>query len=107
MVTYFFSFIILVHGLIHFIGFAQAFGYASSVHHTKDISRTTGGIWLLACILFMITVIGFFLGKYWWPVLATFAVVVSQVMIFLSWKDAKFGTVVNIIILFVAISAYT
>lgn len=45
------------------------------------------------------------LHKEWWWVVAFGAIVLSQLLIFLYWKDAKAGTVINIVILMVAIVA--
>jgi hypothetical protein len=44
-------------------------------------------------------------SKYAW-LIGLVAVVVSQVIIFLFWKDAKFGTIPNIIILAVSIVSF-
>jgi len=40
--------------------------------------------------------------RHWW-LMGFLAVIHSQILIFYSWKDAKYGTVANIIILVVAI----
>ena len=40
-----------------------------------------------------------------WPFLALTAVAISQVLIFMAWGDAKFGTIANIIVLMAAIPA--
>jgi hypothetical protein len=107
MLKYLFAFIIFIHGLIHMMGFAKAYGYGNLQQLTKDISKPVGSIWFFACLLFIIAVIGFLLAKEWWPVLALFAVLVSQVVIIMSWKDAKFGTIANVLVLIVAILSIT
>ncbi|MFN4255736.1 MAG: DUF6544 family protein [Saprospiraceae bacterium] len=96
---YFFAFVLLVHGLIHFMGLAKAFGYAEINNLTQPISRPAGAAWLLAALLFVVGT-GLFLWRKdaWWMVVAP-AVVVSQILIFMSWRDAKFGTVANLIAL--------
>lgn len=106
MLKYIFSIILLVHGLIHCMGFAKAFGYGNITQLTKDITRPAGSIWLFACLLFITAAIGLLVKKEWWPVLLFFAVAVSQVVISMSWKDARFGTIVNGIILLVAIAGW-
>ena len=103
MLKYLFAFILFIHGFIHMMGFAKAFGYGYITQLTKDISKHAGIIWFFASMLFIITGSAFLLKKDWWPVLALFAVVVSQIVIFISWEDAKFGTIANVIILVTAI----
>ena len=105
MLKYSLAIIIFMHGLIHFMGFAKAFGYGNITQLTKDISKPAGVFWLLSAVLFIITAALLLLKKESWPLLAIVAVLVSQVLIVLAWKDAKFGTVANIIILSVAVIA--
>ncbi|MGE5108992.1 MAG: hypothetical protein ACM3H8_15745, partial [Sphingobacteriales bacterium] len=103
MLKYFFALLIFIHGMIHMMGFAKAFGYANITQLTKTISKQMGSIWFFASMLFIITGIGFLMKKEWWPVVAFFAVAVSQIVIFISWKDAKFGTIANGIVLIAAV----
>lgn len=106
MLKYIFSFIILVHGLIHFMGFAKAYGYGNITQSTKDISKPNGLFWLFAAILFMVATLLFLLKKESWPYIASVTVVISQILIITVWKDAKFGSILNTIILFVAIASW-
>ena len=43
--------LLIVHGLIHGMGFAKAFGYASLPQLTQPISRGMGVVWLIAGLL--------------------------------------------------------
>jgi len=88
------------------MGFAKAFGFGNITQLSKYISKPVGSIWLLAWMLFAIAAIGFMMKKDWWPVLALLAVVISQVLIFTSWTDAKFGTIANMVILAAAILSW-
>ena len=106
MLKYIFAFIILIHGLIHFMGFAKAFGYGNITQITKQISRPAGLLWLVIAILFLVAVLLFLLKKETWPYIAITAVVISQILIITVWKDAKFGTIANVIVLLVAIAAW-
>ena len=45
--------LILIHGLIHFMGFAKAFKLAEINQLSQNISKPIGMFWLLVCILFM------------------------------------------------------
>jgi hypothetical protein len=85
------------------MGFAKAFGYLHNSPITKTISRMAGIAWLLVLVLFLLTAIAFITRKEIWPVLALIAVVISQVLICMVWKDARFGTIANLIIAVVAI----
>lgn len=40
--------LLTVHGLVHLMGFAKAFGYAELPQLTQPISRASGGLWLVA-----------------------------------------------------------
>jgi hypothetical protein len=75
--------VIVLHGLIHLMG----------------LSRPAGLLWLL-CALSLTVAGGLFLFKqasWWWVALP--AVLLSQTLILLSWGDAKFGTVANLVLL--------
>lgn len=90
---------IILHGLIHLMGFAKAFHFAETSQLTQQPSSTAGLLWLL-CALTLTVAGGLFLFRQgsWWRV-ALPAVILSQILIFLTWGDAKFGTVANLIIL--------
>lgn len=98
--------ILFVHGLIHLMGFAKAFGLVELEQLSTPISKSWGWVWLLTALLFLVTCILFILRKEAWPVLAIVAVLLSQILIMTVWSDAKFGTLVNIIILIAAIIGY-
>jgi hypothetical protein len=107
MLKYFFAFIMLVHGLIHFMGFAKAYSYGNLTQLTKYISKPNGLLWFSVAILFVLTAVLFLLKKESWPYLAIVAAVVSQFLIISVWKDAKFGTIANVTVLLVAISGWS
>jgi hypothetical protein len=100
---YLFAFFILVHGLIHLMGFAKAFGYGNISQLTKTISKPAGFVWLLTALLFVATAITYLLKINNWVFIALLAVLVSQVLILTVWKDARFGSIANLIILVVAV----
>lgn len=97
------SLIVLIHGLIHFMGFARAFALVTNSGITKEVSKPIGLLWLLSGLLFMVSAIMMFLNKAGWPVLVIPAVIVSQGLILTVWSDAKFGTIANSIVLLVAV----
>jgi hypothetical protein len=97
--------LMLVHGLIHFVGLAKAFHLGNIAQFSKEISRPMGILWLLALMVFIGSAIGVILKKDWWPLLGIVAVVLSQSLIATVWADAKYGTIANGIILCIAIVA--
>ncbi len=105
MLKYFFAFLILIHGLIHLMGFAKAFGYGNIRQITKEIPKPIGAVWLFTAFLFLVVVVLYFIKNDGWAIVAIIAAVISQILIITVWKDAKFGSVANVIILFVAISS--
>ncbi len=98
--------IITVHGLIHLMGFAKAFQYAEMKQLTIAISKPVGMIWLVASLLFITSAILVLLKEGYWATFSLAAVVISQIVIILSWQDAKFGTIANVIILIASLIGY-
>jgi hypothetical protein len=107
MLKYLFAFIMLMHGFIHFMGFAKAFNYGNITQLTKEISKHAGFMWLVTALLFIAVTTMYLLKKDAWPILAIIAALISQVLIIAVWKDAKFGTIANLIVLLVAIFSLT
>lgn len=102
---YAFAILIAIHGLIHLIGFAKAFYLTDVNKQVLGISKPIGAVWLIAFIMFIITIVSFLDNKKWFYI-AFIAIIISQILITLNWKEAKFGTIANIIILLVSISAF-
>jgi hypothetical protein len=96
-----------IHGIIHLMGFVDGIGIKKmpqlSGNTSVVLSPTTktrlAYIWLLAFTLFMIALVGLVINQDWWRALGVLAVIISQSLIFIWWKDAKAGTIANIIIL--------
>lgn len=103
MTKYFFAFLILLHGLIHFMGFSKAFGYGNITQLTKEIVKPAGFFWFTTAVLFILASALLLAKKNTWSVVAIIAAVISQVLIITEWKDAKFGTIANITILLIAV----
>jgi len=98
-VRWVFAFTVVVHGLIHLMGPAKAFGYAELPQLTQPISRGMGVVWLLAALLTLVATAALFVWPRGWWMIGAAALVVSQAVIFSSWSDAKFGTLANILLL--------
>jgi len=88
------------------MGFAKAFDIGNITQLTKEISKPVGVLWLAASVLFILTAILFFLNKEEWWLIGIISVILSQLLIFTIWQDAKFGTLANVVIAIVAILAW-
>lgn len=95
--------LIAIHGLIHLFGFLKAFGFSEFDGLQLPLSKTQGLLWLISCILFALTLILLIFNSNHWSHLAFLAIATSQILIFMFWADAKFGTIANIIILIPAV----
>lgn len=99
--------LILIHGLIHFMGFSKAFGLADMKQLSIPISKPIGLFWLLTALLFLLSATLYLLKSGTWMYTCIIACLLSQVIIVLSWKDAKFGTIANGILLLIALLSLT
>ena len=106
MLKYIFIFVTLIHGLIHFMGFSKAFGYGNITQLTKEISKPMGILWFGTAVLFIICLVLYLFKKDSWIYFALVAVLLSQILIFNNWQDAKFGTIANVILLLVTIIGF-
>ncbi len=91
--------LIIIHSLIHSLGFVKAFDLAKVSELNQQITKLEGMLWLLVTMLFILVAVLLVLKKDWWWMTGLVAVILSQVLITMSWSDAKFGTIPNIIIL--------
>lgn len=97
------SVVLLVHGLIHAMGFAKAFDFAKLAQLKLPISRSLGVVWLLAGLAICATA---FLPWRWLWLVGIPALLLSQVAIVCSWSDAKFGTIANVLLLVAIIYSF-
>ena len=96
---------LLLHGIIHILGFVKSYHLAEVPQLSLNIPKSLGNLWLFCSILFLAVFILMIFNKAWWPFFAIAAVILSQTLIVLYWQDAKYGTILNIIILLVSIPA--
>jgi len=94
----------VVHGLVHFVGFAKAYGLAV-LPDLQPISREVGRFWLVAGLAMVATGAAILLDVRWWPVLGLVSVVLSQTVIRTSWSDAKSGPIANVLIVGACLAA--
>lgn len=98
--------VLALHGAIHLMGFAKAFGYAALPHLKLPISPALGVVWLLAAVAFLTASLAVVGRPRWWWAPATAGVALSMVAIVPSWGDAKAGAVANAVILVAAAIAF-
>lgn len=94
-----FAIVLALHGAIHLLGFAKAFGVARVPQIAASISRPLGVLWLVAALAFLACAVMVFArpDRFW--IVASVAVVASQLAILTAWRDARIGTGVNVLTL--------
>lgn len=96
-----------IHGIIHLFGFFKAFGISEFNAISHPISKTFGIFWVLTFLLFAVTAILILVHSDYWWLSGFLALIISQLLIFNSWSDAKFGTIANAIILLATLIGYS
>jgi hypothetical protein len=91
--------LMILHGLIHLMGFVKAFNLAELKEITQDISRPMGMLWLATMLVFSAAGTALLLGQTWWWPITIASIVLSQIVIALHFKEAKWGTIANVLIL--------
>ncbi len=99
--------LLLVHGLIHVLGFLKAWRLADVSGLSGDTlfvlspswGRPIGLLWLLCCLV-LLGAAGLLLLRHgsWWLV-AGGGVLLSQLLVTYAWPDAKAGTLANVVLL--------
>ena len=90
--------VLVLHGLIHLMGTAKAFGLADLEALKLPIPPAMGAVWTAAALLFLATAGAVFLWPRGWWWLAAAAIAVSMVAIVPSWADARAGALANALI---------
>lgn len=91
--------LLLIHGIIHLFGFLKAFNLVHFNAIQQNISKPFGLVWLISATLLLITAISILFNFKWFWVIGVVAVLISQGIIIYYWSDAKFGTILNVLIL--------
>lgn len=103
---------LIVHGVIHVIGFVTNFQIAEFEDITYSTTvlagrldvgdvgtRVLGIAWLLVAVAFVISGVTIFFSPSWWWSFTLAVTVISLILTVLGWPDARFGVLANIIIL--------
>lgn len=98
--------VLVIHGMIHLLGFLKAFKLAEINQLTQNISKPMGIFWLIGLILFIGAAIQLISIQDLWWLTSLAAIIISQVLVFMFWHDAKFGSIANIIIFLSVIAGY-
>ena len=88
------------------MGFVHAFGIFKIEALVNEISKPLGILWLFTASLFLTAALFAWWHKENWSLVAIVAAFISQYLIITVWSEAKFGTLVNIIILVWATVAF-
>ncbi|WP_420575821.1 DUF6544 family protein [Ekhidna sp.] len=96
----------LLHGLIHLLGFVKALNLAPVNQLTLPISKVSGVLWFLCSLLFISSAILYGFKINWWWMIGLTAAITSQILIFIYWQDAKFGSIINVLVIFASVLAF-
>lgn len=95
--------LLIAHALIHLMGFAKALGFAQLTQLATPISRPMGVVWLLATFLLLAAAAALWVAPRLFWIIAGIGLVASQAAILASWGDARFGTLLNVVVLVVVV----
>jgi len=101
-----FSFILLLHGLIHLIGYLKAFQFTEMATLQAAISKPMGVLWAIVALLFVLAAVMLFISDYWF-IPATAAVFMSSGLLISTWSDARYGMIPNLVIMVGCVLAIT
>ncbi|GHA37730.1 hypothetical protein GCM10007103_19030 [Salinimicrobium marinum] len=88
------------------VGVVKAFRPATVSELSQTISRPLGVLWLFTALLFFAALTAYYMKAERWPQITIAAVIMSQFLITLNWGDAKYGTILNFVIIAISIPAY-
>ena len=100
------SIFLFLHGAIHLHGFFKGDKLVDGHQFNKTLSQRSRMCWLIVSILFVLAAVLFLFNSNWWLLPGTFAIIGSQILIVYAWRDAKFGTIANTLILVLLVIGY-
>jgi hypothetical protein len=100
-----FAVLLTLHGAVHLLGVVKGFNLAPVAGLAIPISRLEALVWLTAAVLLGAAAGALFLVPRWFWLAGAAGLVASQVAIVLSWADARFGTIPNVILLLAVVHA--
>lgn len=111
MIRILLSAIMAIHAIMHILGFSKEWNLApnkifsgKTLFHFSEVTlKFMGILWLLACLMFIVSSAACYSKKNWLWLVASAAIFLSQTLIIVCWYDAKWGTALNVILLIVVI----
>ena len=101
------SVLLLTHAILHLMGVVKAVHEDFLPTLSRSINKLEGILWLTSAVLIFIADIYFLMASNYWPILAIIGAILSQFLITLNWQDAKYGTILNLLILGISFPALT
>jgi heme/copper-type cytochrome/quinol oxidase subunit 4 len=86
------SLLLIVHGMLHIAGYRR-------IKATGTGLRGHRIAWVLATVLFLIAFLLLLADVTCWWAVCAIAIPVSQLLIFMNWSLARWGTVANLLLL--------
>ena len=113
MIRIFVSILLIIHAFIHLMGSLKEWNFSIARNFTikpsiilSDLGpKGVGLIWFLCAVGIISSLLLFILRKRWWIVGAV-SLIISQSLIILYWEHAKYGTLVNVVILIAIVLSY-
>lgn len=93
----------VTHGALHLLGFAKGLGLAHLPQLQLPITRAASWAWLAAAVLLGSGGILALIGSRYWGMVMLAGLALSQLLIFANFRDAKFGTIPNLLLLLPAL----
>lgn len=88
----FLSLLLLIHGSLHILGYMRMKAAGTSVRGHQALWYLTAGLFAVSFLLLVLNV------AFWWAA-GCIAVVVSQLLMIWNWSLARWGTIVNLVLL--------
>ena len=112
MITKIAAIFLILHGVIHLIGFLVPWGFmkidtfkyttttlAGKIDLGPTGKRIEGLLWIVGAIGFVIAGIGLWMVTPWWFTLLVAVTLYSLVLCILGWPDSQYGVYINLVIL--------
>lgn len=104
---YLIALLLLVHGGIHLLGLIKAYGWAPLKGLPIRILRAEGTLWAIAGILFLTYAAMYSTETTNWWNIGALAMLLSQGLIIWQWKQARAGTIPNVLLALHCLAGYT
>lgn len=96
--------LLILHGIVHALGFSTAWGIAgaqgrsvqASIGMPEPAERAFGLLWLVAMIGFVGAGLGLLFTAPWWQELTVVAAAISVIPIVVWWRNAWMGALVDV-----------